>query len=93
MASQASLPTLPSHGPLCTLTSSSSVTYELCISTSVDNTLVVHLTSADGPVLPRTWTGTYSQQYVEDITRKSGNYKKFATFHTMLLEVRRRRRL
>lgn len=89
MASQATLPTLPSHGPLCTLTSSSSVRYELCISTSVDNTLVVHLTSADTDgSAPRTWTGTYSQQYVEDITRKSGNFKKFATFHTMLLEVR-----
>ncbi|GMH99883.1 hypothetical protein TrVE_jg6085 [Triparma verrucosa] len=75
------LQNLPSQSPFTSLVSSSNVEYDLAVSTTVDNELIVHLTR-DG----RTWTGSYTQQYVEDITRKSGNFKKFAIFHTMLLQ-------
>ncbi|GMH72486.1 hypothetical protein TL16_g05927 [Triparma laevis f. inornata] len=75
------LQSLPSQSPFTSLISSSNVEYDLAVSTTVDNELIVHLTRDS-----RTWTGSYTQQYVEDITRKSGNFKKFAIFHTMLLQ-------
>ena len=31
------------------------------------------------------WSGKFTQQYIEDITSKSGNFKKFSVFMKMLL--------
>jgi coiled-coil domain-containing protein 61 len=31
------------------------------------------------------WSGEFGEHYIEDITRKTGNYKKFPTFINMLI--------
>ena len=36
------------------------------------------------------WRGDYKQKYIEEITNKAGNFKKFSIFTKMLLTAMKR---
>ncbi|GMH44351.1 hypothetical protein BSKO_12285 [Bryopsis sp. KO-2023] len=60
------------------------VEYVLSVSTLKDGVLVVEVEqTADAS----RWKGEFSSRYVEDITAKTGNFKKYPTFTTMLLSA------
>ena len=48
---------------------------------TVDDTLVIH---AEEKQTGDRWRGQFSSRYIEEITHKTGNYKKFAVFVKML---------
>ena len=56
------------------------LSYELRVSAD-DGALHLDLEEHDGGQL---WMGDFSAQYVEEITRKTGSFKKFALFVQML---------
>lgn len=58
------------------------VTYLLTVSAGADDTLCVEVEQKDDG---SRWRGDFTMRYVEDITAKTGNYKKYAVFVKMLL--------
>ncbi|GMI46283.1 hypothetical protein TrCOL_g2129 [Triparma columacea] len=79
---------MPSPLPLPTqttlqLTSSSDVPYALSISSSSEVSPILRL-NLTSPSTSLRWSGEFQASYVEDLTRKAGNYKKMAVFLTML---------
>ena len=61
------------------------LSYELRVSAD-DGALHLDLEEHDGGQL---WMGDFSAQYVEEITRKTGSFKKFALFVQMLEAAQR----
>ncbi|KAG1657337.1 hypothetical protein FOA52_003760 [Chlamydomonas sp. UWO 241] len=60
------------------------VDYELSVSTSNDDTLSIEI---EQTMDAARWRGDFTSRYIEDITSKTGNFKKFPVFVKMLLSA------
>lgn len=60
------------------------VEYLLSVSTSKDEVLTVEVEQCSDA---SRWRGEFTQRYVEDITSKTGNFKKYHVFAKMLLSA------